>query len=105
MTTVRRHRAVSTSSLLKMLMSTRNSVMSIAMRPGTTSGGMRNEAHDVTTNRPELRKLREREPSVKWPPQSYTSAGLIQLQKMAQKIALKMALLKRAHFLIIKIDV
>ena len=39
-------------SLLKMLMSTRKSVMSMAMRPGTTSGGMRNEAHDVITNRP-----------------------------------------------------
>ena len=35
-----------------MLMRTRKSVMSIAMRPGTTSGGMRNEAHDVITNRP-----------------------------------------------------
>ena len=39
-------------TLLKMLMRTRKSVMSMAMRPGTTSGGIRNEAHEVITNRP-----------------------------------------------------
>ena len=65
------------SSLLKMLMSTRKSVMSIAMRPGTTSGGMRNEAHEVTTNRPaEVRKLRKA-PNPNYPNYSKVMAHLI----------------------------
>ena len=40
-------------TVLKMLMSTRNRVINIAMRPGTTSGGTRKLTHDTTTNRPE----------------------------------------------------
>ena len=39
-------------TVLKMLMSTRNRVINIAMRPGTTSGGTRKLTHDTTTNRP-----------------------------------------------------
>lgn len=38
--------------VLKMLMSTRNSVTRRAMRPGTTSGGMRKLTQETTTKRP-----------------------------------------------------
>ncbi len=37
----------------KMLMSTRKRVMSMAMRPATISGGMRKEAQETATKRPE----------------------------------------------------
>ena len=42
-------------TMLKMLISTRKRVMSMAILPGTTSGGMRKPTHDTTTNRPEGR--------------------------------------------------
>ena len=45
-------------TVLKMLMSTRNRVINIAMRPGTTSGGTRKLTHDTTTNRPEKGVIR-----------------------------------------------
>ena len=38
-------------TLLKTLTSTRKSVTSSAIRPGTTDGRIRNEIHDTTTNR------------------------------------------------------
>ena len=41
--------------LLKMLTSTRKRVIRSAMRPGTMSGGMRNEIQETTTKRPEGR--------------------------------------------------
>ncbi len=37
----------------KMLMRQRNSVMSMAMRPAMTWGGMRKETQETTTKRPE----------------------------------------------------
>ena len=42
-------------TMLKMLISTRKRVMSMAILPGTTSGGMRNPTHETTTKRPEGR--------------------------------------------------
>ena len=39
--------------VLKMLVSTRNRVTKRAIRPGTTSGGIRKLTHDTTTNRPD----------------------------------------------------
>ncbi len=39
--------------VLKMFVSTRNSVTSRAILPGTTSGGMRKLTQDTTTNSPE----------------------------------------------------
>ena len=38
---------------LKMLIRTRNKVMSIAILPGITSGGIRKLTHDTTTNNPD----------------------------------------------------
>ena len=40
-------------TVLKILMSTRNRVINIAIRPGTTSGGTKKLTHETTTNRPE----------------------------------------------------
>ena len=40
-------------TMLKMLMSTRKRVMSIAILPGTTSGGIRKPTQETTTKRPE----------------------------------------------------
>ena len=40
---------------LKILVSTRKSVISIAIRPGIISGGTRKLAHDTTTNNPDGR--------------------------------------------------
>ena len=42
-------------TILKMLMSTRKRVISMAILPGTTSGGIRKLAQDTTTNRPDGR--------------------------------------------------
>ena len=42
-------------TVLKMLMRTRKSVTRSAMRPGTTSGGIRKLDQDTQTNRPEGR--------------------------------------------------
>ena len=39
--------------VLKMLVSTRNRVTSSAIRPGTTSGGIRKLTQDTTTNSPD----------------------------------------------------
>ena len=39
--------------VLKMLVSTRNRVTRRAMRPGTTSGGIKKLTQDTTTNRPD----------------------------------------------------
>ena len=39
-------------TVLKILMSTRNKVINMAIRPGTTSGGTRKLTHDTTTNSP-----------------------------------------------------
>ena len=42
-------------TLLKIFMRTRNRVTRSAIRPGTTSGLIRNDTHDTTTNIPEGR--------------------------------------------------
>ena len=39
-------------TVLKILISTRNRVINIAIRPGTTSGGTKKLTQDTTTNRP-----------------------------------------------------
>ena len=44
-------------TLLKMLTSTRNSVIRRAIRPGITSGGTTKLIHETTTNRPKLVSL------------------------------------------------
>ena len=41
-------------TVLKILISTRNRVINMAMRPGTTSGGTKKLTQDTTTNRPEI---------------------------------------------------
>ena len=43
-------------TVLKILMSTRNKVINMAIRPGTTSGGTRKLTHDTTTNSPADKK-------------------------------------------------
>ena len=47
-------------TVLKILMSTRNRVINIAIRPGTTSGGTKKLTHETTTNRPEKHKIKNR---------------------------------------------
>ena len=41
-------------TVLKILISTRNRVINMAIRPGTTSGGTKKLTQDTTTNRPEI---------------------------------------------------
>ena len=47
-------------TVLKILMSTRNRVINIAIRPGTTSGGTKKLTHETTTNRPGKDKIKNR---------------------------------------------
>ena len=47
-------------TVLKILMSTRNRVINIAIRPGTTSGGTKKLTHETTTNRPGKYKIKNR---------------------------------------------